>query len=83
MTQIAVSELGMAEEIDNGTIRNLDPTFLFDFFTRHKYILHRLATLHIINHEFTNVYYETSIFLVILCVDLLAQCHMSCTSPTP
>ena len=36
--------LGLTLGVENGTNRNFDPTFLFDFYTHNRRILHRLAT---------------------------------------
>ena len=38
--------LGWPWGVENGTNRNLVPTFLFDFYTHYRPILHRLVTIH-------------------------------------
>ena len=41
-----VGGVGWTYGIENFSIRNVDPTFLFDFYTPYKPILHRLTTTH-------------------------------------
>ena len=38
--------LGCTHRVENGTNRNADPMFLFDFVIRYRSNLHRLATIH-------------------------------------
>ena len=36
----------LTQDVENGSNRNVDLTFLFDFYAHHRPILHRSATIH-------------------------------------